>query len=188
MKVFAMQQSKTRICFLRRTRFHPSPLPLSPLRGEGAALGDRDYSDVMRHGDDGGQRTARPTDWSPSTEGASPLGLARSGMRFPRAASLARQPWALGRNPFGIGRENQDGMNMGGRFHEARIKARGCVGVTGLNFLGEPTWACARQTGFSPGYQITGFQPQLLQPVFTTVATSRSQGPGKDSNLMMASC
>jgi hypothetical protein len=34
---------------------------LSPLRGEGAAIGNRSYLGVVRHSDDGAQRTARPT-------------------------------------------------------------------------------------------------------------------------------
>ena len=32
---------------------HPSPLPLSPLRGEGAAIGNRSYLNVVRHNYDG---------------------------------------------------------------------------------------------------------------------------------------
>ena len=39
----------------------PHPWSLSPLRGEGAAIGGRQYSFVLRHGYDGVQRTARPT-------------------------------------------------------------------------------------------------------------------------------
>jgi hypothetical protein len=37
--------------------------------------------------------------------------------------------------------------------------ARGCVGLQALWFFGQATWASARRTRSSPGYQITGLQP-----------------------------
>jgi len=40
-------------------------------------------------------------------EGKNPLGLTGSWAQIPRVASLARQPRALGRNPFGIDRANR---------------------------------------------------------------------------------
>ena len=44
-------------------------------------------------------------------EATSPLGMTDS-QRFPKVASLARQPWALGRNPFGIGGKNRRETNL----------------------------------------------------------------------------
>jgi hypothetical protein len=49
--------------------FTPHPRSLSPLRGEGTAIGYRHYSFGLRHSYDGVQRTARPANfgsWSAS--------------------------------------------------------------------------------------------------------------------------
>ena len=71
---------------------NPDPLP-SEGRGRPASVGDA----VMVLEKSGG---------------TTPLGLAGSRTRVPRVASFTRQPWALGRNPFGIGRTNRRERNI----------------------------------------------------------------------------
>jgi hypothetical protein len=95
--------------------------PLTPLRGEGELGGDflAMPGDATRFkGSMSELRFGRVLNEPhflynglAKGEATSPLGMTDS-QRFPKVASLARQPWALGRNPFGIGRTKRREENF----------------------------------------------------------------------------